>query len=110
MVIEEPVWREVAKVGNVPASDPLEVGIGHMAFILVRLGDDIAAYQGTCPHQSARLAGGTVIDGWLHCPQHRAMFRLLDGFVVRGGSCQRCGATNYGSRQGRFFCPTRQRP
>jgi nitrite reductase/ring-hydroxylating ferredoxin subunit len=84
MVIEEPVWREVAKVGNVPASDPLEVGIGHMAFILVRLGDDIAAYQGTCPHQSARLAGGTVIDGWLLCPQHRAMFRLLDGFCGEG--------------------------
>ena len=84
MVDEKPVWREVAKVGDVTASDPLEVGTGPMAIILIRLVDGIAAYQGTCPHQSARLGGGTVIDGWLRCPQHRAMFRLVDGVCGKG--------------------------
>ena len=84
MVYEEPVWREVAKVAEVTENAPVEVGIDNMAVILVRVRDGIAAYQGICPHQSARLGGGTVIDGWLRCPQHRAMFRLADGVCGDG--------------------------
>jgi 3-phenylpropionate/trans-cinnamate dioxygenase ferredoxin subunit len=84
MVDQKPVWWEVAKVSDVIASDPLEVAVGPMAIILIRLADGIVAYQGTCPHQSALLGGGSVIDGWLRCPQHRAMFRLADGVCGKG--------------------------
>jgi nitrite reductase/ring-hydroxylating ferredoxin subunit len=77
-------WQAVARVDDVISDAPLEVPMGNAVFILVRGDDEIIAYQGTCPHAAARLGGGRVIDGWLRCPHHMAMFRLSDGVCGKG--------------------------
>lgn len=84
MVIAEHSWRHVAAVDEVPTDTPLEIAVGNTAFILVRLDDGIAAYQGNCPHQAARLGGGKIQDGWLRCPHHMAQFRMSDGACGKG--------------------------
>ena len=75
----EHVWRAVARVDEVLADVVLEVAVGNTPVILVQIDGEVVAYQGTCPHQFARLVHGVVADGWLRCPQHRAKFRLADG-------------------------------
>ncbi|MBM86077.1 MAG: hypothetical protein CMM47_08650 [Rhodospirillaceae bacterium] len=75
----EHVWRAVARVDEVMAGVVLEVAVGNKRVILVRVDGEVVAYQGTCPHQFARLGRGTIADGWLHCPHHRAKFQLTDG-------------------------------
>ena len=75
----EHVWRAVARVDEVITDVVLEVAVGNTPVILVHFDGEVVAYQGICPHQFARLGRGTIAEGWLHCPQHRAKFRLADG-------------------------------
>ena len=77
-------WIVVARVEDVNPGAPLEVALGDAVFILVKADEGIIAYQGTCPHAAARLGGGRVIEGWLRCPHHMAMFRLADGVCGKG--------------------------
>ena len=73
------VWNTVASTDAVGTEAPLEVVVGNALVILVRTGDGIAAFQGNCPHQFARLGGGMIVDGRIRCPHHRADFSLTDG-------------------------------
>ena len=84
MVIVDHSWRRVAAVDDVPSDAPLEVAVGNTPFILVHLDDEVAAYQGNCPHQAARLGGGKIQDGWLRCPHHMAQFQLSNGACGKG--------------------------
>ena len=77
-------WSAIAKVEDVVSSVPLEVAVGNTVFILVRSDEEILAYQGSCPHQAARLGKGRIVDGWLRCPHHMAMFRMSDGVCGKG--------------------------
>jgi nitrite reductase/ring-hydroxylating ferredoxin subunit len=81
---EKRSWRAVAKVGDVISDVPLEVAVGNAVFILIRTEDDINAFQGTCPHAAARLGQGRIVDGWLRCPHHMAMFNMSDGVCGKG--------------------------
>ena len=42
------------------------------------------ATSDVCRHQAARLGRGTVVDGCLECPWHRARFDVHSGRMVRG--------------------------
>jgi len=72
-------WHAVAAIGDLPEAEMVEVAVGQALVVLVRRGDEVAAFQGLCPHQFARLAEGRVEGGWLHCPRHHARFLLDDG-------------------------------
>lgn len=77
-------WRAVAQVADVSETEPLEIAAEGRAVILLRISGEIRALQGNCPHAAARLAKGRIEDGWLHCPQHKARFRLADGVCGPG--------------------------
>lgn len=76
---EAVAWREVAKLSVLDATGLADVAVANAVILLIRDGDTVRAVQGLCPHQFARLADGTLSDGWLHCPQHMARFRVADG-------------------------------
>jgi nitrite reductase/ring-hydroxylating ferredoxin subunit len=80
----EHAWRSIALLADLPADRPVEVAAANQSIILVHTAGGIAAYQGICPHAAARLARGHIADGWLHCPQHKAAFRLSDGTCGKG--------------------------
>jgi len=78
------VWRPVARLQDLTAHKPLEILVEGLLLCALRSGEEIIALQGLCPHQAARLAQGTVVDGWLQCPRHKACFRIDDGSVGEG--------------------------
>ena len=79
-----PAWRVVARKQELLQSGLREIQIGRRIVLLVGYGDQVFAFQGTCPHQSARLAQGSLIEGTIQCPHHLARFRLDDGACTGG--------------------------
>jgi 3-phenylpropionate/trans-cinnamate dioxygenase ferredoxin subunit len=72
-------WRPVASVDDIAADRPLEIIIDETFLLLVEVQGEIRAYQGLCPHQFARLSMGTISEGFIHCPRHKACFDLQSG-------------------------------
>lgn len=64
----------------------LGVRVAGSAVILLRVGDEIRAYAGLCPHDKTLLDGAHVEAGRLVCPRHRAAFDLATGAVGAGWS------------------------
>ena len=77
-------WRTVARLSDITETDLTDVVVDGRPVLIVRQGDQVMAFQGTCPHQFARLSEGTIVDGALQCPHHLARFNLADG-VCTGG-------------------------
>jgi nitrite reductase/ring-hydroxylating ferredoxin subunit len=46
---------------------------------LYRLGDEVHATSDTCPHLGASLSAGCVVDGFIECPLHHALFDIRTG-------------------------------
>jgi len=77
-------WRAVAQASDVSETEPLEIAAEGRAVMLLRIAGEVRALQGNCPHAAARLAKGRIEGGWVHCPQHKARFRLADGVCGPG--------------------------
>ena len=71
--------HRVARFADVPENRGLEVRIADTKIVLLRVGDQLRAYQGECPHAGAPLAEGALCDGRLICPWHKAAYRIEDG-------------------------------
>jgi NADPH-dependent 2,4-dienoyl-CoA reductase/sulfur reductase-like enzyme/nitrite reductase/ring-hydroxylating ferredoxin subunit len=57
--------------------------------LLVRDGEDVRAFEGTCPHAKAPLEQGALCEGRIICPWHMATFdartgALLEPVAMRG--------------------------
>ena len=72
-------WTVVASVDDVAQTILHEVHVGRQIVLLVKVGDEIRAYQGLCPHQLARLSEGMLVDDTIQCPRHLARFSIDDG-------------------------------
>ncbi len=71
--------HRVARFADVPDNRGLEVRIGDTKIVLLRVGAQLRAYQGECPHAGAPLAEGALCHGRLICPWHKAAYRIEDG-------------------------------
>ncbi|WP_285433327.1 apoptosis inducing factor family protein [Pseudomonas sp. fls2-241-R2A-110] len=71
--------QRVARFADVPENRGLEVQIGQTKIVLLRVGDQLRAFQGECPHAGAPLAEGALCHGRLICPWHKAAYRIEDG-------------------------------
>lgn len=60
-------------------SDATCVAVGDGRAIVVRVGNEIRAYENRCLHQDSRLEGAWVRDGVLSCPLHFWRYRVDDG-------------------------------
>ncbi len=56
--------------------------LGDDPIVLVRRGDTVRAYAGTCPHAGAPLEQGALCGERLVCPWHKAVFALKDGALL----------------------------
>jgi 3-phenylpropionate/trans-cinnamate dioxygenase ferredoxin subunit len=74
----------VARCEHLPDGRFAPVMLDGHGLVLARQGDDIYAFQGTCPHEQADLAQARIEDGRVICPRHLASFSLADGQVSRG--------------------------
>lgn len=71
--------HRVARFADVPENRGLEVRIADTKIVLLRVGDQLRAFQGECPHAGAPLAEGALCHGRLICPWHKAAYRIEDG-------------------------------
>jgi nitrite reductase/ring-hydroxylating ferredoxin subunit len=77
-------WRVVAQTSALGWNGLFDVVVDDQLVLLVNTGEEIIAVQGQCPHQFARLVGGSFHENRLQCPHHRALFRLSDGACTNG--------------------------
>lgn len=52
--------------------------------IVVRVGDEVVAFENRCLHQASPLAAAVVRDGVLTCPMHFWRYRLPAGAYLGG--------------------------
>jgi nitrite reductase/ring-hydroxylating ferredoxin subunit len=80
LVAEAAQLESAAMIGVTAAGTPLAV---------CRIGGEYFAFRDRCPHQGAALSGGCIVEGFVECPQHFALFDVRtgdsDGSVTAAG-------------------------
>ncbi|NEA88845.1 Rieske (2Fe-2S) protein [Streptomyces sp. SID14436] len=78
-------WHRVGTVDEFPAGMPVRRAVDDVPVLVVReTGGTFHALAERCSHQAGPLSEGTVADGCVRCPWHGSVFRLSDGWNVRG--------------------------
>ncbi|NEC27757.1 Rieske (2Fe-2S) protein [Streptomyces sp. SID8111] len=78
-------WHRVGTVDEFPAGQPVRRAVDDVPVLVVReTGGTFHALAERCSHQAGPLSEGTVADGCVRCPWHGSVFRLSDGWNVRG--------------------------
>jgi nitrite reductase (NADH) small subunit len=70
---------KVFRLAQLPPESVVEVLIGGSAIALCRLGDEVHALWGTCPHQGGPLGYGTINGESVSCPWHGWEFNCVTG-------------------------------
>ena len=70
----------IGPVEAVPQDRCVAVGDGRA--VVVRVGDELRAFQNRCLHQDSLLDGGIVRNGVLSCPLHFWRYRVDDGALI----------------------------
>ncbi|MGZ9706097.1 FAD-dependent oxidoreductase [Pseudomonas sp. GNP013] len=74
--------RIVARLINLPENRAVRVQTAAHPLLLVRIGDQVRAFQADCPHAGAPLEDGVICNGHLICPWHKAAFAVDSGAVM----------------------------
>ncbi|WP_158783365.1 FAD-dependent oxidoreductase [Pantoea sp. BAV 3049] len=72
-------YQNAIVLQDLPQQKPVRVPIGDTGILLIRVQDEVKAYQAKCPHSGAPLEQGAIVDGRLICPWHKATFKVSDG-------------------------------
>ncbi|MCW9025310.1 MAG: Rieske (2Fe-2S) protein [Gammaproteobacteria bacterium] len=84
---------QVANMSDIPEQGSkgfiIEDGDNHLEGFLVRQGQHVYAYINECPHTGVNLNWSpdtflSTDQAFIQCAMHGALFRLTDGFCVRG--------------------------
>ncbi|GHC16760.1 hypothetical protein GCM10010308_35470 [Streptomyces vinaceusdrappus] len=78
-------WHRIGTVDEFPAGRPVRRAVDDVPVLVVReTGGTFHALADRCSHLAGPLSEGTVADGCVECPWHGSVFRLSDGWNVRG--------------------------
>ncbi|WP_419796041.1 Rieske 2Fe-2S domain-containing protein [Streptomyces mexicanus] len=78
-------WHRIGPVADFPAGRPVRRSVDDVPVLVVReAGGAIHALAERCSHLAGPLSEGAVSDGCVQCPWHGSVFRLSDGWNVRG--------------------------
>jgi len=75
-------WHETVAYADLKPESMTRHEIGKTALLLVRTGDDLRVFSADCPHKGGPLEKGSLCDGNIVCPWHKAMFSAQDGTLV----------------------------
>jgi len=85
-------WTRAAGLAELEGRDVIGVECGGHRLALYRLADGIFATSDRCPHAGAALSEGSVVEGYIECPLHFALFDIRTG-AADGGVTTRCVRT-----------------
>jgi toluene monooxygenase system ferredoxin subunit len=71
--------QPVCHVDDLWEGEMTTVTVGARPILLVKIGGEILAYQGWCPHQAHPFSEGQCEDGVLTCGAHLWQFDLTTG-------------------------------
>jgi nitrite reductase/ring-hydroxylating ferredoxin subunit/uncharacterized membrane protein len=78
-------WRRIGGVDEFPVGRAVRRAVDDVPILVVReTGGTLHALAERCSHLAGPLSEGTVADGCVQCPWHGSVFRLSDGWNVRG--------------------------
>ena len=78
-------WHRIGAVDEFPVGEPVRRAVDDVPVLVVReIGGTFHALAERCSHLAGPLSEGTVADGCVRCPWHGSVFRLSDGWNVRG--------------------------
>jgi nitrite reductase/ring-hydroxylating ferredoxin subunit len=72
-------WTPVASCAALEQGDVRAVDCSGTHLALYRLEDGIFATSAACPHLGGSLAAGTIVNGYIECPVHYALFDIRTG-------------------------------
>ena len=91
-------WLNACGIDELMDGRGVALEIDGTRLAVYRVGEEIYALSGRCPHANGPLGRGWIEDGEVVCPLHRWRFRLSDG---------RC-TTVRGHDVHRFICEVRE--
>ncbi len=77
-------WTFAARVSALDQREVVAAECGGRHLALYRLHDGYYATSDTCPHQGASLSDGCVVEGFIECPLHFALFDIRTGAADGG--------------------------
>ncbi|MFH8935377.1 Rieske 2Fe-2S domain-containing protein [Streptomyces griseosporeus] len=78
-------WHRIGAVADFPVGQAVRRSVDDVPVLVVREpGGAVHALADRCSHLAGPLSEGTVEDGCVRCPWHGSVFRLSDGWNVRG--------------------------
>ncbi|MFF8293400.1 Rieske 2Fe-2S domain-containing protein [Streptomyces sp. NPDC016309] len=81
----EPGWHAVGDVADLPVGRAVRRQVDDVAVMVVREADGtVHVLADRCSHMAGPLSEGEIADGCVRCPWHGSVFRLADGWNVRG--------------------------
>ena len=89
-------WARVADLADFAGRDVIGVEHGERKLAIYRLEDGVYATTDVCPHAAARLSAGEVVEGYIECPGHFALFDIRTG--ESGGGLATGNLTTYPAR------------
>ncbi|GAA2431186.1 hypothetical protein GCM10010405_12560 [Streptomyces macrosporus] len=83
--VVEPGWHPIGDLADLPVGEPVRRHVGETPLLVVREpGGTVHALADRCSHMAGPLSRGKIVDGCVRCPWHGSVFRLSDGWNVRG--------------------------
>ncbi len=78
-------WHRIGNVDEFPAERAVRRTVDDVPVLVVReTGGTVHALADRCSHLAGPLSEGTIADGCVQCFWHGSVFRLSDGWNVRG--------------------------
>jgi nitrite reductase (NADH) small subunit len=86
-----PEWVVLCRLDDLAEGRGRSLDAAGLRLACFRLGADVVALFGRCPHSGGSLGHGWLEDGEVVCPLHHWRFRLSDGrcSTVRGEGVHR---------------------
>jgi nitrite reductase/ring-hydroxylating ferredoxin subunit len=72
-------WVRAAARADFAGRQVLAIRCGEHRLALFALADGYYATSDVCPHMGAPLSLGSVVDGYVECPMHHALFEIRTG-------------------------------
>jgi nitrite reductase/ring-hydroxylating ferredoxin subunit len=83
--VVEPGWHPLGDVAGLPVGEPVRRAVDEVPVLVVReSGGAVRVLADRCSHMAGPLSQGEISEGCVRCPWHGSVFRLSDGWNVRG--------------------------
>jgi nitrite reductase/ring-hydroxylating ferredoxin subunit len=73
-------------LSEIPLNVPVRLERAGMSLVVIRLENQVVAYEDVCPHAYWPLSEGSVRDGVLECPGHGWEFNVESGRCLNAPS------------------------